>query len=89
MTIKINLKAILVALAILCYPLNYWTMRTGFGIYNNDPKHEWRDMGGQKTHGPSMFLRSISFVTSPISVPFNGLAWVVMTTMPPEFVPED
>ena len=68
------------------YPCNFAMMKTGVGVYNNDPLHEW--FLGENQIGPSPMLRSISLVLSPVFAPLNGLHWLVESTYegidPPE-----
>ena len=60
------------AVLIGCYPVNWYAMRTEWGIYKNDPAHEW-SAGADARTGPDVLLRSLSLLCSPVTLPVNLL----------------
>ena len=65
---KIDLKWVAVWVVVLAmYPLNWWMMAEGIGVYDNDPNCEW----GYRQKGPEVGARAAAILGSPVVVPWN------------------
>lgn len=82
MTIHFNMKIILWTLLVLSFPFNWYMMRQGVGIYDNNSNKEWVGTPHYIYHGPCTSGRVICLVTSPIIIPIAGLCYIANTTMP-------
>ena len=72
-------------LVLCCFPANWAMMHYGSGWYNNNPEAEWRGFPERELEkGPSPVLRTISLITSPVSVPLNLIYWGASSSIPQE-----
>jgi len=74
---KIDLKWVAVWVVVLAmYPLNWWMMAEGIGVYDNDPNCEW----GYRQKGPEVGARAAALLGSPVVVPWNMMFELAETT---------
>lgn len=73
MTIEVTTRKLLIAFAIISYPLNLAMMKYGNGIYSNDPDR----INGQSNTGK----RVAAFVASPVVMPISATYWLVQNAV--------